>query len=93
MINKHELYSMSNKYNREFTRKFKTIIGRAKIETQLDIISNIMTHTLFNEREYSYEDVFQAQLGFKPTYHYIQRLYELFSDNKIFQIVHMDDIY
>jgi len=93
MINKHELYSMSNKDNRKFTRNFKTILGRAKIETQLDIISNIMTHTLFNEREYTYEDLFQAQLGFKPTEHYIHRLHELFPDNKIFKIVHMDDIY
>ena len=93
MINKHEIHSMSSKNNRDFTRNFKTILGRAKIETQLDIISNIMTHTLFNEREYTYEDLFQAQLGFKPTDHYIHRLHELFPDNKIFKIVHMDDIY
>ena len=93
MINKHEIHSMSNKNNRDFTRKFKTILGRAQIETQLDILSNIMTHTLFNEREYTYEDLFQAQLGFKPTEHYIHRLHELFPDNKIFKIVHVDDIY
>ena len=93
MINKHEIHSMSDKNNRDFTRKFNTILGRAKIETQLDIISNIMTHTLFNEREYTYEDLFQAQLGFKPTEHYIHRLHELFPDNKIFKIVHVDDIY
>ena len=92
MIDKYELDSMSNKHNREFTRQLKTPVGRAKSYTQLDVISNIISHARFNEIEYPHEILFQSQLGFTPSIHYMKRLYNTFPGNTLFKVIDMNGI-
>jgi len=91
MINKEELSSMSNTHNRHFTQNFQTIIGRSRIYSHLDIIANIITYSSFNEIEY--DDIgiiFQSQLGFIPSKHYIHRLRNMFPDSKLFSVIHLE---
>jgi len=91
-INKHELYSMSDKNNRKFTKNFKSIVGRSMVCSELETISNILLNSYFNETHYDLSTVFNSQLGFEPTTYYIKQLRDLFPTNKLFRVISIDHL-
>jgi len=92
-IDKDELHSMSDKNNRAFTRSIKTIRGRSKAWKNLEIISDILISAFFNETYYDLVMVFNSQMGFEPSSHYLQKLEKIFPTNKLFQTIDVREDY
>lgn len=89
MINKQELHDMSNKNNRAFTAQLNTIVGRSRVFSNLEIVSNILSTNYFHENYHDLVFVFNSNIGFEPSLHYLQKLEKIFPTNRLFRVVNI----
>ncbi len=87
LVDKEELLITCNKSHRVFDGHLSTLVGRARVYSHLDVISNILRSAYFNETHYDMSTVFSSNLGFEPSVEYVRKLRKIFPNHTLFKIV------
>ena len=55
----------------------------------LEIVSNVLSTNYFNENYHDLVFVFNSNIGFEPSLHYLRKLEKIFPTNRLFKVVNV----
>ena len=90
IVDKEELSIKCNNHHRVFDSYLSTLSAGPGVCSHLDVLSNIMESSFFNETYYDMTMVFVSNLGFEPTLSNVRKLTRIFPNHKLLKMVTLD---